>query len=86
MNWEVEIKTMLKKSILDPQGQAVEKGLDSLSYKNVSDVKVGKHMELVIEDVEDKEEVESQIEEMCERLLANPVIEDYTFQVKEMEG
>ncbi|SDC44663.1 MULTISPECIES: phosphoribosylformylglycinamidine synthase subunit PurS [unclassified Candidatus Frackibacter] len=86
MNWKVEIKTMLKKSILDPQGQAVESGLDALGYKNVSDVNVGKHMELVVEDVESKAEVESQIEEMCERLLANPVIEDYTFQVEEMEG
>jgi len=86
MNWKVEIKTMLKKSILDPQGQAVESGLDALGYKNVSDVNVGKHMELVIEDVDSKEEVETQIEEMCERLLANPVIEDYTFQVEEMEG
>ncbi|MCK8825695.1 phosphoribosylformylglycinamidine synthase subunit PurS [Fuchsiella alkaliacetigena] len=86
MDWKVKIKVMLKKSILDPQGQAVEDGLEALGYNNVSEVKVGKHLELSIEDVATEEELEEQVEEMCERLLANPVIEDYTFQVEEMEG
>ncbi|SJZ81236.1 phosphoribosylformylglycinamidine synthase subunit PurS [Selenihalanaerobacter shriftii] len=86
MNWKVKIKVLLKESILDPQGQAVEGGLDSLGYKNVSDVNIGKYMELEIEDVVTKDKVKTQVDEMCQRLLANPVIEDYTFEVEEMEG
>lgn len=85
MKWEIKIKTKLKESILDPQGQAVTSGLEALGYKNVSEIHVGKYMELTIDDILDKEEVEEQVEEMCQRLLANPVIEDYTFQIKEVE-
>jgi len=80
----VEIK--LKESILDPQGQAVKGGLNALGYKNVNDVHVGKYMELVIEGVEKRDDVVSQVDEMCQRLLANPVIEEYIFQIEEMEG
>ena len=85
MKWEVKVETKLKESILDPQGQAVASGLEALGYKNVSDIHVGKYMELTIDDIERKEEVEKQVDEMCKRLLANPVIEDYTFQIEEVE-
>lgn len=86
MDWKVEIKILLKESILDPQGQAVEDGLDKLDYDNVAEVQVGKHIELELEDLASKEEASKQVEEMCQRLLANPVIEDYTFQIEELEG
>lgn len=85
MSWKVRIEIMLKKSILDPQGQAVKGGLTALGYDNVKDVHVGKYMELSIEGPVSKRDVEKQVDEMCQRLLANPVIEDYTFQI-EMEG
>ncbi|MGM0411205.1 MAG: phosphoribosylformylglycinamidine synthase subunit PurS [Bacillota bacterium] len=85
MKWEIKVETKLKESILDPQGQAVSSGLEALGYKNVDDVHVGKYIELTIDDVSDKKEVEKQVEEMCERLLANPVIEDYSFQIEEVE-
>jgi phosphoribosylformylglycinamidine synthase len=86
MKWKVKVETRLKESILDPQGQAVESGLESLGYKNVGDVHVGKYLELTVKDTKEKEEVEDQVEQMCQRLLANPVIEDYTFQVEKVEG
>ncbi len=86
MNWKVRIKTMLKKSILDPQGQAVAGGLEALGYKNIADVHVGKSMELVVKNIDDEKEVCQQVEEMCRRLLANIVIEDYTYQIEKMEG
>ncbi len=86
MTWKVRVETMLKKSILDPQGQAVKSGLDALGYKNVEDVHVGKYMEIIIKDTETEEEVAEQIDEMCQRLLANVVIEDYSFQIEKMEG
>ena len=59
-----------KEGILDPQGQAVERALPALGFKGVSEVRVGRMVELEAERPED-------IEEMCERLLANPLIEDY---------
>jgi phosphoribosylformylglycinamidine synthase len=86
MKWMARVEIKLKESILDPQGQAVKGGLNALGYKNVNDVHVGKYMELVIEGVEKRDDIVSQVDEMCQRLLANPVIEDYIFQIEEMEG
>jgi phosphoribosylformylglycinamidine synthase len=85
VNWNVKVETKLKESILDPQGEEVKKGLDALGYKNVEDVHVGKYLELEIEDVATKEEVVEQVDEMCQRLLANPVIEDYIFQIEKVD-
>jgi phosphoribosylformylglycinamidine synthase subunit PurS len=59
-----------KAGILDPQGQTVERALPALGFEGVSDVRVGRLVELTVED-------ESQLPEMCERLLTNPLIEDY---------
>lgn len=86
MQFVVRIEIKLKESILDPQGQAVKGGLTSLGYKNVVDVHVGKYLELVIEGSKEQDEVERQVVEMCQRLLANPVIEDYSFQVESAGG
>lgn len=85
MMWKAEIKVMLKKSVLDPQGQAVEKALSALSYSQVGNVRVGKYMEVTLES-ESKAGAESQVKEMCDRLLTNTVIEDYTFTVTEGYG
>ena len=59
-----------KSGILDPQGQAVERALPALGFEGVANVHVGRLIELDVEDA-------SQVPEMCERLLANPLIEDY---------
>lgn len=59
-----------KEGILDPQGQAVERALPALGFEGVSHVHVGRMVELDVEDP-------SQVGEMCEKLLANPLIEDY---------
>ena len=59
-----------KEGILDPQGQVVERALPALGFEGVTNVRVGRMVELEVEDT-------SGIEEMCERLLANPLIEDY---------
>jgi phosphoribosylformylglycinamidine synthase subunit PurS len=84
MKWKVRIEIMLKKSILDPQGQAVKGGLTALGYRNVLDVHVGKYMELLIDEDKDRELVSKQVDEMCQRLLANPVIEDYIYQIEDV--
>jgi phosphoribosylformylglycinamidine synthase subunit PurS len=63
-----------KEGILDPQGQAVERALPALGFEGVEDVRVGRLVELEVED-------SSQIEAMCQKLLANPLVEDYDIQV-----
>ena len=65
-----------KEGILDPQGQAVEQALPALGFEGVSNVRVGRLVELDVEDP-------SRVPEMCERLLANPLIEDYEVLVME---
>lgn len=62
-----------KAGILDPQGQTVERALPALGFEGVSNVHVGRLVELDVED-------ESQVAAMCEKLLANPLIEDYEIQ------
>jgi len=63
-----------KQGILDPQGQAVERALPALGFEGVSDVRVGRLVELEVEDAD-------RVDEMCERLLSNPLIEDYEILV-----
>jgi phosphoribosylformylglycinamidine synthase PurS subunit len=65
-----------KEGILDPQGQAVEQALAALGFEGVSEVRIGRLVELEVEDP-------SRVGEMCERLLANPLIEDYEVRVEE---
>ena len=72
-----------KEGILDPQGQAVERALPALGYEDVSNVHVGRLVEL---DVDGDGDVEAQVREMCERLLANPLIESYEVQTLERPG
>lgn len=71
----------LKKEVLDPQGSAVEGGLAAMGYSNVSRVRVGKYIELMV-DSADQASAEAQVEEMCRRLLANPVIEHFRYTVE----
>ena len=70
----------LKPGIADPQGQTIERALPALGYEGVSDVRVGKLIELQV-DAGTPEEAKSKVEEMCKRLLANPVIESYEVSV-----
>ena len=65
-----------KEGILDPQGQAVERALPALGFEGVANVRVGRLVELDVED-------SGQVRAMCERLLANPLIEDYEIHVLE---
>jgi len=75
-----KIKITLRSSILDPQGKTVEHSLKSLGYDKIEDTRMGKYIELKI-NADSKEEAESIAEEACEKLLANPVMEDYEFEI-----
>ena len=76
-----KVTVTLKKSILDPQGSAVEKALRSMGYK-VEEVRIGKYMEVTLPE-EVRENAAAVMDEICHKLLANPVIEDYRFELED---
>jgi phosphoribosylformylglycinamidine synthase len=69
--------------VLDPQGATVERALPALGYDNVSDVTIGKTISLVL-DAPSVDAAHAQVDEMCRRLLANPVIEQYSVAIEEL--
>ena len=75
------IHITLKKDVLDPQGTVIANSLKSLGYNNVDNVRQGKFIELEISS-QDKETAIKQCDEMCEKLLANLVIEDYAVEIE----
>ncbi len=79
---QVKVVVTLKPSLLDAQGRVVQDALHSMGYANVGQVRIGKYMELEVT-ANGKGDLNSEIKEMCDRLLANPVIENYTFEVVE---
>ena len=73
---KARVVVTLKRSVLDPQGQAVTRALGSLGFSEVKDVRLGKIIELDI-DARDAAQAKERVEQMCEKLLANTVIEEY---------
>jgi phosphoribosylformylglycinamidine synthase len=73
---KARVVVTLKKSVLDPQGQAVTRALGALGFSEVKDVRLGKLIELDL-DTKDPKEARARVEQMCEKLLANTVIEEY---------
>jgi phosphoribosylformylglycinamidine synthase PurS subunit len=73
----------LKPGVLDPQGKAVMNSLLALGYPGVREVRQGKYLELQLDEPGGSEGVRELVEEMCRRLLANPVIEKYSFEILE---
>jgi len=80
--WSVKIEIKLKKGVLDAQGKTTHNALLSLGFNEVKEVRIGKLIELKIEG-HTKEKIKNQVEEMCQKLLANPVIEDYSYKIEE---
>ena len=66
----------LKKEVLDPQGKVIKSALNSMGFNNINEIRQGKYFEIEI-DEKDKKKAEEQVENMCKKLLANLVIEDY---------
>ncbi len=71
-----------KKAILDPQGKAIAASLHALNYTEVSDVRMGKYLEVHLDDLTPGQ-ARQRVEEMCQRLLANRIIEDFRFELVE---
>ena len=72
----------LKPTVNDPQGITIRGALHSLGFADVESVRAGKYLEVRL-DAKDKKRAEKQLTEMCRKLLANPVIEDYRFELEE---
>ena len=76
---KARVTVMLKYGVLDPQGEAVKHALNSLEYNNVESVRQGKVIEIGLDETS-KEKANKSIQEMCEKLLANTVIESYEIE------
>ena len=85
MRFTASAYVALKPGVNDPQGNAVLGGLHSLGFSSVADVRVGKYLTLDL-DAPDESAASAQVGEMCEKLLANPVIESYRIEVGPAAG
>jgi phosphoribosylformylglycinamidine synthase subunit PurS len=79
--YRVEVRVMPRATLLDPQGQAVEHALHALGFGDVGEVRVGKHLVLEVQ-ADSRDEALAHARAMCDRLLANPVTEDYDLAVE----
>ena len=80
---KVLVTVDLKPSVLDPQGKAIQHSLSSLGFDGVEDVRVGKLFKITLADSgQSRENIESQLRQMCERLLANTVIENFSYTLE----
>ena len=73
---KISVVVTLKKDVLDPQGKTIKKALESMSFKNINDVRQGKYFDVDINE-SDETKAKLKVEEMCKKLLANLVIEDF---------
>ncbi len=85
MRFQASIHVTLKKVVNDPQGLTVRSALHSLGFHGVQDVRVGKYLELAL-DAADEAAARQQVGEMCRKLLANPVIEEFRYEVASAGG
>ena len=81
--YKAKIDVTLKKSVFDPQGETVLHALHSMDFKKVKTMRVGRYFELTL-DVPDEAAAQKQIAAMCDRLLVNPVIEEYSFSTEQL--
>jgi phosphoribosylformylglycinamidine synthase PurS subunit len=80
-----KVYVTLKPTVNDPQGLTIRGGLHSLGFDGVEAVRAGKYLEIRIADA-DRSKAEEQMHDMCRKLLANPIIEDYRFELEEVSG
>jgi phosphoribosylformylglycinamidine synthase PurS subunit len=77
---KAKIHITLKQGILDPQGKAIEHALGSLGFKNAGNVRVGKYMEVDVNET-DRAKADAAVKSMCEKLLANTIVEEYRYEL-----
>jgi phosphoribosylformylglycinamidine synthase len=82
MSWRADIRVMLKESVNDPQGLSIRGALHSLGFASVENVRAGKLIQVWL-NAGGRAEAQTEVQRMCEQLLANPVIESYVFELAE---
>ena len=80
MKFKASIDVMPHKELLDPQGKTVARNMHNLNISGVDSVRIGKHIEMVV-DADDKSAAEEKIESACKRLLANVIMETYSYEI-----
>ncbi|MEP6646534.1 MAG: phosphoribosylformylglycinamidine synthase subunit PurS [Saprospiraceae bacterium] len=81
MKFKAEINVMPLKELLDPQGKTVARNMDHAGFSGIEDVRIGKHMEIVLEASDEASATET-IDHACKKFLANMIMESYSFEVK----
>lgn len=81
--YKADIKVALKKSIFDPQGMTIKNSLNTIGFDSANEVRVGKFIEVKL-NTTDKAQAEKNVQDMCEKLLHNPIIETYEFNISEI--
>ena len=81
MKFLAEINVMPQKALLDPQGKAVNNSMHNIGFTSVENVRIGKHINFEIE-ADSKEAAEEKLNEACKKILSNPIMEDFEFELK----
>jgi phosphoribosylformylglycinamidine synthase len=84
MKYKAEIDIMPHKELLDPQGKTVARNLHNVDIHGVDSVRIGKHIEMVV-DADDQEMAKAKVDEACKKLLANVIMETYQFSIEAVE-
>jgi len=84
MKFIAEIDVMPHKALLDPQGKAVSHGLTNIGLREIENVRIGKHITLEI-DADSADLAKSKVDEACKKLLSNPIMETYEFEIAKAE-
>lgn len=83
MRYKARVHTTLKKSVLDPQGQTTLHAIETMGFKEAKSIRIGKYFEIALE-AADRKRAEEALHAMCDKLLHNPVIEEYSFEIEEV--
>jgi len=81
MKYKAEIDIMPLPALLDPQGKAVSSGLVNMGLSEINNVRIGKHISLIV-DADDENTAKSKVDEACKKLLVNEIMENYTFELE----
>ena len=80
MRFTAEINIMPQKALLDPQGKAVRLSMHNIGYQTIENVRIGKHITMEL-DADSQEHAEQKVKETCEKILSNPIMEEYNFTI-----
>jgi phosphoribosylformylglycinamidine synthase len=85
--WKADVAVTYKEGIAEPQGATVQESLNSLGFKGLESIRIGKHIEINLDDSAlSEDDARNQVKQMCEKLLANPVMESYRIKLEKIQS